>query len=182
MRLACHRTPGCNKSGIPATTIDGLCATTETAAVSTGCKEVAMERRHALMLAASTLLATVARSAEHDHSAHGAGASTTLMDAAQACVTAGQLCLAHCQRLLADGDKSMADCARSVSELIPVCQTLAALAAQGSAFVPRYAALAADVCSACETACHRHASEHEACRVCAEACATCGRACKAAAN
>ena len=114
------------------------------------------------------------------HAAHDHGANL-LFDAAQDCVRTAQLCQAHCQQLLASGDGSLVDCFDSVNTLLPVCETLAALAAQRSAFLPRYAKLAAEVCRSCEQACRKHEREHTVCRDCAEACVRCAKQCDAAA-
>ena len=51
------------------------------------------------------------------------------------------------------------------------------LTAQNSALLPRYAALAKDICKACEDGCLKHAEKHASCKACAEACAECAREC-----
>ena len=140
-----------------------------------------MDRRQILtMTATAATLAALptARAAEatgHHH--EPVGPFKALFESADGCVRTGLLCQAHCQTLLAGGDRSIADCSKSVDALLPVCQTLAALAAQGSVFLPRYAKLAGDVCRACEKECRKHVKEHEQCRDCAEACARCAKNC-----
>ncbi len=133
-----------------------------------------MDRRHLLMTAGAALAATTltAHAGEHHHD----HAASPLLASATHCVETANVCLAHCLDRLADGDKDMANCARSVTGLIAVCNALAVLAAQHSPLLPRYAAVAADVCKACETECNKH-SEHPPCHACAEACKACAAEC-----
>lgn len=145
-----------------------------------------MDRRNLLGLAAaaaSLAALSTARAdvpAEHHHHEAAAGIKA-LFQSANACVSTAQLCQAHCQVLFAGGDRSLADCSRSVDALVPVCQALAALAAQESPFLPHYAKAAAEICRACEQQCRKHEKEHVQCRDCAEACAACARNCDAVA-
>lgn len=138
-----------------------------------------MDRRNLLIaaggvaLAASVDLARADRADTH----HLGAAGSPLIDSAVHCVKTGDICLAHCFGLLADGDKSLAACARSVNALTSVCGALAVLAAQNSPLLPRYAAVAKDVCKACEDECRKHADQHAPCKACAEACADCAREC-----
>ena len=67
--------------------------------------------------------------------------------------------------------------ARSVSALTAVCDALAVLAVQNSPLLPRYAAVAKDVCKACEDEWLKHAEKHAPCKACADACADCAREC-----
>lgn len=136
-----------------------------------------MDRRHLLMatgaaLAAVTLSVEAAETAEHHHD-HG---GSPLLHASAHCVETANVCLAHCFDRLAEGDKAMAACARSVTSLIAVCNALGVLAAQHSPLLPKYAAVAADVCRACEEECNKH-SEHPPCKACADACKTCAAEC-----
>jgi Cys-rich four helix bundle protein (predicted Tat secretion target) len=119
--------------------------------------------------------------AEHHHHHEAAPGIRALFQSANACVAAAQLCQAHCQVLFASGDRSLADCSRSVDALVPVCQALAALAAQESPFLPEYAKVAAGICRACEQQCRKHEKEHSQCRDCADACAACAKQCDAVA-
>jgi len=147
-----------------------------------------MDRRDVIGLAAAAAsLAALsgARAAdalpEHHHHEAAAGMKA-LFASAQECVSTSQLCQAHCQVLFASGDRSLADCARSVDALIPVCQALAALAAQESTFLPHYAKVAGEICRACEQQCRKHEKQHAQCRDCAEACARCAKNCDAVAG
>jgi Cys-rich four helix bundle protein (predicted Tat secretion target) len=139
-----------------------------------------MERRELLLAASSLTLASLAATAEtpagHDMAHHQHGAPSPLLDSATHCVRAAEICQAHCFDLLAEGNKSLAACAKSVSALEAVCHGLAVLAAQKSPLLPRYAAVARDVCKACEDECRKHA-EHEPCKDCADACADCAKEC-----
>jgi len=133
----------------------------------------------AASLAAFSSTSRAEEAAEHHHHHEAPAGIKALFQAAQACVGAAQLCQAHCQLLFVSGDRSLADCARSVDGLIPVCQALAALAAQESPFLPHYAKAAAGICRACEQQCRKHEKEHTQCRDCAEACAACAKQCDA---
>lgn len=137
----------------------------------------------ALTLAAVAGLATAAAPApemhdhQHDHHHHGAGADySALAHSATHCVMLGEACIDHCLDLLAQGDKSLAACAKSVEQLLAVCNALRQMATYKSAHVPRLAKLAMDVCKECETECSKH-KEHQACRDCAQACAECHQEC-----
>ena len=101
-----------------------------------------------------------------------------LLDAAVNCGKVAEVCLAHCQRSLSTGDTMLKDCSRSVSELIPVCNALASLAAQGSAFLPKYAKMALEICKSCEKECRKHEGHHIQCKDCADACAACAKECR----
>ena len=147
-----------------------------------------MDRRQVLSMAAAAAAivplasASAGEAAGHEHHHHDLASSTkSLFAAAQECAGSAQLCQAHCQELYASGDRSLADCSRSVDALVPVCQTLAALAAQNSRFLPHYAKLAAEICRACEKDCRKHEKEHSQCHDCAEACARCAKNCDATA-
>jgi len=138
-----------------------------------------MDRRNLLLAAGGVALAASAHLANADHiepHQHGAG-SSPLLDSALHCVKTGEICEAHCFDRLAEGDKSLAACARSVNALTAVCGALAVLAAQNSALLPRYAAVAKDVCKACEDECLKHAEKHAPCKACADACADCAKEC-----
>lgn len=137
----------------------------------------------ALTLAAVTGLAAMASSARaaepHDHHHHHHGVAANYSDLAHSathCVMLGEACIDHCLDLLAQGDKSLAACAKSVEQLLAICNALRQMATYKSAHVPRLAKLAMDVCKECETECRKH-KEHEACRACADACAECHKEC-----
>jgi len=138
-----------------------------------------MNRRNLLRAASAIALSSVAVMAVADHTEthqHGAGTSP-LLNSALHCVKTGEVCEAHCFDRLAEGEKSLAACARSVNALIAVCSALAVLAAQNSPLLPRYAAVAKDVCKACEDECLKHSDKHAPCKACADACADCAREC-----
>lgn len=134
-----------------------------------------MDRRHLLMATGAALAATALTARADEHHAHH-GAASPLLASATHCVETANTCLAHCLDRLADGDKAMANCARSVTGLIAVCNALGVLAAQHSPLLPRYAAVAAEVCKACEDECSKH-SEHPPCKACADACKACAAEC-----
>jgi len=101
----------------------------------------------------------------------------TLIDSALSCIKTGEICQQHCLDLLSAGDKSMADCAKSVAEMLTMCQALAELAAQKSSHLPKLAAICADVCKTCEKNCRVHEAHHAICKNCAESCARCASEC-----
>lgn len=119
---------------------------------------------------------------DHDHGPmhqqHAGGADYfELAHAATHCVMFGEACIDHCITLLGQGDKEMAACARSVEELLAACTMLRQLATWKSAYVPRMAKVAMDICKACEEECRKHEKKHQPCRDCAEACADCYKEC-----
>lgn len=122
------------------------------------------------------LLATaeVAR-ADHTEVHHHGG--SPLVDSALLCVKTGEACLPNCFDRMAEGDKALAACGRSVSALNAVRGALAVLAAQNSPLLPRYAAVARDVCEAREDECRKHAGKRAPCKACAAACVDCAREC-----
>jgi Cys-rich four helix bundle protein (predicted Tat secretion target) len=100
-----------------------------------------------------------------------------LIRATSRCVSAADICLAHCLELLGQGDKTMAACARSVVETRAICDALRVLASQKSKATHQVAAVAADLCKACEAECRKHAEHHTQCKDCADACAECVKVC-----
>jgi len=137
-----------------------------------------MERREVLQgLAVAAVLAAsgevIAQAAHHDHTVpHQA-----LVKTASDCVAKGDVCLTHCIDLLSTGDKSLADCAKSVNQMLAVCQALSSLAAQNAPALPKMASLAAETCKSCESECRKH-EKHPQCKDCADACAACAAECK----
>jgi len=145
-----------------------------------------MDRREALTTLAAAGLAALAphpaRADEHEHHHHHAGPKyQALVDSAQGCLATGEACLAHCLELLGQGDKEMASCAQSVNQMTAMIETLRKLAIVESHFLPRYAALCAEMCADCEKECRKHENKHAECKACADACATCQKECKAVA-
>ncbi len=98
-------------------------------------------------------------------------AHEALVVAANGCVSTGETCLAHCLSMFAAGDTSLAACARSVAEMMPVCQAVARLATLGSARLGQFLAPCIDLCTDCERECRKHADTHAVCKACADACA-----------
>lgn len=149
-----------------------------------------MNRREILQGGAAlsaALFAGLAGAAEgkpmaHDHMHHHHGVSGPdygeLAHAATHCVMFGEACIDHCLTLLGDGDKEMAACAKSVEQMMSACTMLRQLATWKSAYVPRMAAVVADMCKACEDECRKHEKKHKECKDCADSCAACLKECK----
>lgn len=149
----------------------------------------------AAALASGGALAVTAAAAEekasgHDHhasdaAANHAGHSTgpaphqALIDAALHCVNRGEVCQDHCIQLMSKGDTSLKDCIRSVSAMLPMCATLARLAALDAKRLKDFAKVCLDVCADCEAECKKHSEHHTQCKACADTCAACIKACKA---
>ena len=100
----------------------------------------------------------------------GGGEAAELVRIAAACVAAGNTCMAHCLKMLSTGDKSMVECAKTVSDMIPVCEMIGTLAAAGSEHLGTAAKLCHEVCTSCSKACKAHQGHHEECKACFEAC------------
>ncbi|WP_421864009.1 four-helix bundle copper-binding protein [Parvibaculum sp.] len=86
------------------------------------------------------------------------------------CSGTGELCLQHCYTELAKGQTMLAQCAARVSEMIPVCEALASLAALESTHLKAYAKVCTDVCKACEEECRKHEAHAAICKQCADSC------------
>ena len=134
--------------------------------------------RRAVLAAASTLVAAVAASTLPGLAGVAAAApapadapNTALVRTALECSGTGELCLQHCYSELAKGQTMLAQCAARVSEMIPVCETLASLAAQESPHLPAYAKVCIDVCKSCQEECVKHEAHAEICKQCGDACA-----------
>ena len=100
-----------------------------------------------------------------------------LIDAAFACIKVGQACQQHCLTLLSKGDVSLAECASTIAAMLPSCEALAALAAQGSPRLKALAVVCAQICRDCEKACRKHEQHHAICKACADSCAACAQEC-----
>lgn len=140
-----------------------------------------MDRREMLGsmgVLAMAAVAAQASAADHDHHHHHGAKNQALVDSASDCVKTGEACINHCLDLLAQGDKEMAACAKSVNEMLAVCVALQRLATTDSKFLPKYAALAGEVCDACEKECRKHEKKHAECKACADSCAVCLKECK----
>lgn len=138
----------------------------------------------ALSIAAFASLAAAAEKAmpaDHDHLHHHHDMGPdygALAHSATHCVMFGEACIDHCLTLLGEGDKDMAACAKSVEQMLAATNMLRQLATYKSSYVPRMAAVVADMCKACEDECRKHETKHKECKDCAEACAACAAECK----
>lgn len=138
-----------------------------------------MDRRDFLLVGAGTVAGAMvgagpAAADSHDHSHHkqaGPRPSAAFTAALAGCFDAGNVCMDHCLKELARGDKSLGDCARSVHEMLAVCQATAAIAPTDSKYAKTLIQLCRDVCADCEKACRKHEDHHSECKACAEACA-----------
>jgi Cys-rich four helix bundle protein (predicted Tat secretion target) len=97
--------------------------------------------------------------------------NAALVRTALECAGTGELCLHHCFTEFAKGQTMLAQCAARVGEMVPVCRTLASLAALESSHLKAYAKICIDVCQACEDECRKHAAHAAICGQCADACA-----------
>jgi Cys-rich four helix bundle protein (predicted Tat secretion target) len=110
---------------------------------------------------------------------HHGGHHKALADAAGTCVSTGQVCVNHCLILMGSGDKDLAACSKSVSQMLPLCTALQALAIQDSSYLPGLAKVALDACNDCAEECKKHADKHEACKACMDSCRACAKECRA---
>lgn len=137
----------------------------------------ALVSRRALLAAGSTLAAAAAAAlpglaGEALAVAEPATApNAALVRVALECAGTGELCLHHCFTEFSKGQTMLAQCAARVAEMVPVCKTLASLAALESAHLKAYAKICIDVCQACEDECRKHASHAAICGQCADSCA-----------
>lgn len=141
-----------------------------------------MKRREAFTAASAMALAalsTAAMAGEHDHHHMHANKNQALVEAASDCIIKGETCLNHCLDLLADGDKEMAACAKSVNQMLALCNALVSLGNQQSKYLSALSKVALDACEACEAECRKHEKKHEQCKACADSCASCTKQCKA---
>jgi Cys-rich four helix bundle protein (predicted Tat secretion target) len=140
-----------------------------------------MNRRHLLLGAtqvAAVAAVSTAAAAEQKAKPVQQVVNKPLLDAAYHCAKIAEVCLAHCQMTLSAGDMMLKDCSASVAQLLPVCETLASLTAQGSKYLPKYAKFALEVCKDCEKECRKHEGHHSQCKDCADACAACAKECQ----
>jgi Cys-rich four helix bundle protein (predicted Tat secretion target) len=143
-----------------------------------------MDRRTLLAAGAGLAAVLTAGAAhaegEHDrHAAHGGAAPhQAVIDTALACVNRGDVCADHCITLLGEGDTTLKDCLRSVAAMLPMCATLAKLAALDAKRLKEFAKVCVDGCADCEAECKKHAEKHASCKACAESCAACIKACE----
>ncbi|MEO6953428.1 MAG: four-helix bundle copper-binding protein [Polyangia bacterium] len=128
-----------------------------------------MKRRDLLVGAGVVLAAVAANRAEAAPSA-AKPSSGSLVLAANSCVRASQACLRHCLDMLATGNVAMAACAKSVADLIPASEALAAIAAGSSRHTAALAAVVGQIARDCKAECDKHLAMGP-CKACAESCA-----------
>ena len=138
-------------------------------------------RRNILLGSAAVSASLLASNsfAAMDHSQHNMeNPHSDIIDAALSCVKKGDACVAHCIHLIQMGNKDMADCLKSVTDMLPMCNTLAKLAASQSPHLAEFAKVCIAVCEDCEKECDKHADKHEACKACRDSCRKCIKQCK----
>ena len=149
-----------------------------------------LDRRTVVIAAvavAGTLLATSAGAADPKKEAQKPAAAgdtkrKAVVDALAVCIAASRVCMASCTDHLAMGMSNMADCQKSVMNMIPVCEAMAAVAAYNTAdakLAKSLASTCAAFCRSCEKTCEPHAAKHAECKACFEACKACAAACEA---
>jgi Cys-rich four helix bundle protein (predicted Tat secretion target) len=114
-----------------------------------------------------------------DHSKMATGADVSLSPAEinvvttlSQCSMAAEQCLSLCIEQMAVGDMTMGECARSVRDVIALCETSKTLIQARSPLSKEHLALCRKACTACKKTCEPHAMHHAACRACAQACDT----------
>ena len=127
--------------------------------------------------------ASVARAADEAAQKPAAGGSSegqqALAKAVAQCITAGNACLDHCLTLLGSGDTSLAECAKSVPDMLAVCNATEVLVTSKAGYVKSAVQLCIEACTDCERACRKHEDHHAICKTCAEACAATIKAARA---
>lgn len=81
-----------------------------------------------------------------------------------------RLCLAHCLVSFEEGDTTLATCARSVHDMIPLCDAFAAQVTSNSQYIEGIAKVCRAACLDCEAECRKHEVDHVECRKCADSC------------
>jgi Cys-rich four helix bundle protein (predicted Tat secretion target) len=142
----------------------------DTAAELAGVEPGHVGRREFLMGAAAAAAAGVALAGGAQAAEPKADSAPKLAALAASCVQTGDACISHCLSSFSAGDTKLAACARSVTEMVPVCQTLGRLAELESAHLRSYAAVCREVCDACEQECRKHEKDHAICKECGDAC------------
>ena len=115
-------------------------------------------------------LAYAADGPGHKHADH-APQNMDALDAANECTQKARLCLSHCLVSFEEGDTTLATCARSVHNMISLCDAFAAQVANNSGYIDVIAAVCRDACSDCEKECRKHENDHVECKQSADACA-----------
>ena len=124
----------------------------------------------ALTTALTGGLALAADGPGHKHADH-APRHPELLDAANHCSDRARRCLAHCLVSFQEGDTALATCARSVSDMISLCEALSAQVVSNSDYIDGTAQVCRAACVDCEKECRKHEDDHVECRESADACA-----------
>ena len=127
-----------------------------------------MKRRDLIVGAGMALAAVAATRA--DAAPPAKAAPTNLVAAATNCTRASQACLRHCLDMLAAGTVAMAACAKSVADLIPASEALAAIAAGRGTHTAALATVVGQIAKDCKTECDKHLAMGP-CKACSESCA-----------
>lgn len=105
-----------------------------------------------------------------------------VIDGCADCVKTGRACMAMCDEMLRHGMTAMAACQMRVVEMVTMCEAMARMAATNTAPAARLkalAALCADTCRDCESACRPQSAAHAECKACMDDAARCAKACDA---
>ena len=114
-------------------------------------------------------LAAAADGPGHKHADH-APSHPAALDAANHCSQTARLCLSHCLVSFEEGDTTLAACARSVHNMISLCDAFAAQVASNSRYIEGIAKVCRTCCVDCEKECRKHEDDHVECKQCADAC------------
>lgn len=136
-----------------------------------------MNRRELFLGAGALALAGVSGAASaqegHHHHAKSGGEYDKLIYEAVECIKKGELCLNHCFETFASGDTSLAECARTVNEMIYICEATVKAASYNSRHAKEVIAVCIKYCEDCEKECRKHEKKHQICKESAENCAKC---------
>jgi Cys-rich four helix bundle protein (predicted Tat secretion target) len=114
-------------------------------------------------------LAYAADGPGHEHANH-APRHADALDAANQCSKMARLCLAHCLVSFQEGDTTLAVCARSVHNMISLCDAFSEQVISNSKYIQGIAQVCRTACVDCEKECRKHENDHVECRQCADAC------------
>jgi Cys-rich four helix bundle protein (predicted Tat secretion target) len=126
-------------------------------------------KRRDMLIGAATVAAGALAGTRAAAQPAGEGPASMAQAVAE-CLEAGNACMEHCLDLLASGDKTLGDCAKSVHQMLAVCNATAVIVATDSTLKARVVQLCIDACAQCEQACKPHIDHHAACRRCRDAC------------
>jgi hypothetical protein len=107
----------------------------------------------------------------------------TLIRCIEECYACAQTCTSCADACL--GEESIADlrqCIRLNLDCADICAASGAVASRRTGSneqtIRQLLEVCAQACRLCGEECHRHAGQHEHCRICAESCRTCEQACR----